>query len=224
MVSEGSFSDRGHPGTDMSTRRRQIAASPRAVNDLVERLRDAIRRRWRRLRTAVLSRLGYYRRWREVDWPRVERLVFVCTGNICRSPYAEALVRQRGRAAISCGTRVRPGAAADPVARRVAREFGVDLSAHASAALESVPIGPADLLIAMDVVHLRRALELAEGGGAQLTLLGLWDGEQPMVISDPFGLEEAEFRACFRRIDRCLAALLTNWPASDHETGRLRNM
>lgn len=175
------------------------------------RLRDGLLRRWRRWRIGVLSRLGRYERWREVDWARVERLVFVCTGNICRSPFAEVVTRQRGRTAISCGTRARTGAPVNPVASHVAGRSGVDLAGHASLALETAVIGARDLLVAMDVDHLAEAHIRAEDGGAQVTLLGLWDRAQPVVIHDPYGRPEAEFTACFKRIERCLDKLLAAW-------------
>ena len=47
--------------------------------------------------------LGFYRPFARVDWGRVERVVFVCQGNICRSPYAEARGREVGLPASSFG-------------------------------------------------------------------------------------------------------------------------
>ena len=54
--------------------------------------RGFVRTWWHRLRYL----LGGYRAYRQVDWNSVERLVFVCKGNICRSAYAGALVTSRG--------------------------------------------------------------------------------------------------------------------------------
>jgi Low molecular weight phosphotyrosine protein phosphatase len=79
---------------------------------------------------AVCWPLGWLRVDAERHWRNCERVVFVCTGNICRSPYAEAAARAHGINAVSCGTHTRTGLPADPVAIREAALRGRDMTAH----------------------------------------------------------------------------------------------
>src|SRR5690349_21297071 len=76
--------------------------------------------------------LGLYRRYKQVDWSRVERLVFVCSGNICRSPYAAEYARSLGIPIASFGVDTRGNDTANDVASKVAAARGVDLSNHRS--------------------------------------------------------------------------------------------
>lgn len=174
----------------------------------MRRLRDGLRRRWRRLMIEVASRTGRYDRLRKIDWTRMERLVFICSGNICRSPYAEAVAIGRGVKAISCGTSAIGGAPADSMAIETAQRFSVNLQAHRSVRFVDVDFSSADLLVVMDTGHLHLAQGVAEEVGAQMTLLGLWDNEQPAIIRDPFGMSAAEFDMCFRRINQCIDTLV----------------
>jgi len=153
----------------------------------------------------LLSRLGTSRRFATVDWTRVERLVFVCTGNICRSPYAEALARRAGVPAISVALRGRTGAPAYPAAIVAARVEGVDLGAHRSTAIEEADLGPGDLLVAMEPWQ---ATAILGRGGAQVTLLGLWSTPRRPHLHDPHGLSDDYFRTCFAIVDSAVASIV----------------
>lgn len=180
------------------------------------RVRDGLRRRWRRLVIEIASRTGRYDRWKAVEWERVERLVFICSGNICRSPYAEAVAIRRGLDAISFGTTASGGAPADPVAIEVAKRVGIDLRKHRSRRFNDHGIRASDLLVIMDTSHLTSTRLVAESVGAQTTLLGLWDGGQPVVIWDPFGQPADKFEACFQRIDSCMGRMQHAWAGNEH--------
>ncbi|MGH2579919.1 MAG: low molecular weight phosphatase family protein [Actinomycetota bacterium] len=90
------------------------------------------------------------------------QVLLVCTGNICRSPMAEALLRstlQRrlGDAApalASAGTIARDGAPAMPEAVEAAAELGVDVSSHSARRLRPEDIRGADLIVGMATEHL----------------------------------------------------------------------
>ena len=93
--------------------------------------------------------------------PMAQFLV-VCTGNICRSPMAEALLRsalQRrlgdaAPAVASAGTIARDGAPAMPEAVKAGAEFGVDVSSHSARRLRPEDIRDADLIVGMAAEHL----------------------------------------------------------------------
>jgi protein-tyrosine phosphatase len=160
------------------------------------------------------SWIGEYERFREIDWARIERFVFVCQGNICRSPYAEARGRGLGIACASCGLGAGNGDAADLACRRIARRRGLDLSSHRSKSIGALRLLPSDLLVAMEPAQAERLLSLTRGSGAQVTLLGLWCKPRRAHLEDPYGLSEAYFDTCFDYIDRAVAKLAELKPAS----------
>src|SRR3546814_6470308 len=86
-----------------------------------------------RLALANLAlRLGLLNRFGRVDWSRVKRLVFVCQGNICRSPIAHAMAAKLidRYPVASIGLATTTGAPAFETARDVAQQFSVDLTSH----------------------------------------------------------------------------------------------
>jgi len=108
-------------------------------------------------------------------------VVLVCTGNTCRSPLAEALLRQalaaRGVVDVevsSAGTGAWEGAPASEGAYLVALELGLDLSSHRARLLTSEVIAESDLILTMARHHRARVLEL--GAGGQVHLLGDYAG------------------------------------------------
>ncbi|MGN6607117.1 MAG: low molecular weight phosphatase family protein [Jatrophihabitans sp.] len=93
-------------------------------------------------------------------------LLFVCTGNICRSPAAEAMLRAwtapgADLVVTSAGTAAVIGAPVDaPTARRLTR-LGVDASGHRARALTPAMIGGADLVLTAEVRHRDLAMTAA---------------------------------------------------------------
>lgn len=161
-------------------------------------------------RTKILY--GGYRPLRDVDFLRVDRLVFVCKGNICRSPYAEARARGMGYKTISAGLDAAPGTAADPVATRVAMSRGVDLSKHLATHFDVLALQRGDLVIAFEPSHAAYLLKTRQRSPYQVTLVGLFAPFPFAYVHDPFGLAETYFSACFQRIDAALSVLSTRLP------------
>ena len=130
-------------------------------------------------------------------------VLFVCLGNICRSPFAEAYARSALAGGIeirSRGILPRPDRPSPPAAVSVASELGVDLSQWRSAPLAAADVATADAVFSFDEnVHqeLRRRYP---SGRRKLFRFGLLDASGPIDVPDPFGGSEAEFRAVYRRI------------------------
>jgi protein-tyrosine-phosphatase len=142
-------------------------------------------------------------------------LLFVCSGNTCRSPMAEAiargLLRERGWAHVevrSAGTGAVSGVAASPEAVDVAREHDLDLDTHASRPLTAELVKWADLVLAMAPSHMHAAREL--GGGEKVALVTDFvegeNGGAPVV--DPFGGDHDSYRQTFDQLEEAVIALL----------------
>ncbi len=155
----------------------------------------------------VLTVLGYFRKYSQVDWSRVDRLVFVCHGNICRSPLGEAVAKSREANAISLGIACKDGALADPRAIAFAHTVGIDLSQHRSQNLRSIEITPDDLIVVMEPKHLEHFTSLSKTD-VQLTLAGLWESNPCAYIHDPYCANEKFFSRCEQRVVAASLALL----------------
>lgn len=149
-------------------------------------------------------------------------VLFICTGNTCRSPLAEGLAKRllaerlgcepgelpvRGWVVRSAGIAATPGDAPSPQAVAVAAEFGFDASGH-----RSRPVNPDLLAEATDVIAVTRGhaamLAVYYGGiGPVPVLLGGPDGDLP----DPIGGDEAEYRRCAEAIEVHLTRYLAEW-------------
>lgn len=152
-------------------------------------------------------RLGGYRRFGRVRWSAVRRLVFVCTGNICRSPYAEHVARAWSLDAVSFGVDTRLNGVAYPMALSVARDRGISLDEHRTTPLKDFQPREGDLFVAME--PFQAALVARQGWAVahQVTLLGLWAGSGGAVIQDPYGGDERRFNDCFALIERGIARI-----------------
>ncbi len=152
-------------------------------------------------------RAGRLAEFHAIDWKRVDRLVFVCAGNICRSPYGERRARMSGLPAASLGLSTHCGQPANQWAAMTARKRGVDLSGHASCDTASFEFRDGDLLLGMEVRHVREMRRRFGGLPCQIGLLGLWSTPRRAHIHDPFSLDAAYFDTCFAVIDSAVEGL-----------------
>src|SRR6187551_213704 len=98
------------------------------------------------------------------------RILLVCTGNVCRSPLAERIIRARLASALgdrarafvvtSAGTESRPGLPMDPRAARAARILGADVEGFRSREMTSADVAAADLVLTACRTHRARAVRL----------------------------------------------------------------
>jgi len=157
--------------------------------------------------------LGEYRLFQAVDWRRVDRLVFICHGNICRSPLAEVYAHQLGVSALSFGLNCRNDAPADPRAVKYASKINLDLSGHRTQNIKLFKVQSSDLLIVMEPIHL---LSMPDEISrlAQVTLAGLWLSRPSPYIHDPFNANDSFFTRCEDMVissAKALANKLMQW-------------
>jgi protein-tyrosine-phosphatase len=146
------------------------------------------------------------------------RLLFVCSGNLCRSPMAEGFARvyaaSRGqqldvRSASSLGFDGLP-AEANTVA--VMREIGIDISSHRARPLTAEILAWADQVLVMDISHAQRVRELLPAAEEKTLLLGTLIGL--LEIPDPMGGWKGRFRKTRDDIQRAVEAHLDRLPPS----------
>jgi protein-tyrosine phosphatase len=121
------------------------------------------------------------------------KIVFVCTGNICRSPMGEALLRHELAArgcddveVSSCGTWASAPQPATAHAVTVLEGRGIDLREHRSRGLDSAELEEADLVLAMTSVHVR---EIEEAAPTALPKVRLMKELVELDLSPGAGLE-----------------------------------
>ncbi|KKC24752.1 hypothetical protein WP12_17710 [Sphingomonas sp. SRS2] len=142
---------------------------------------------------------------RRIDWARVERLVFICKGNICRSAYAQGRAGQAGLATVSGGLDTQAGLPANPMAIKMGAARGLDLGPHRTRRFDELDLGPGDLMVCMEPPQARAAQR--HFPAAQVTLLGLWSRPRRPWLFDPYGLDTAYWRTCLDLIDSGIAAI-----------------
>ena len=165
--------------------------------------------------------LGPFRKYRRVDWERVRRLVFVCRGNVCRSPFAHVLAADSVTTlpVASFGLAAGSGHPATPLAAEVARDFGVDLSAHRTTGLADFVIRDGDLFLAMEDRQLAQLRPHVVGRDVQVALLGLWCRPPFPLLYDPLTLPRDYYVTCFNRIQRAVHALAAEVEAAKNGAG-----
>ena len=142
------------------------------------------------------------------------RILFVCTGNTCRSPLAEVIARRevatRGWTDVqvsSAGTNAWPDAPASDGSLLVALEHDMDLSTHRARVLSPSIVASSDVILTMGPHHREQAESM--GGAEKSWLLTAYaNPQQPRAISDPFGGDLEVYRDTYNDLVREIGSVM----------------
>jgi len=118
-------------------------------------------------------------------------VLFVCTGNSCRSPIAKAFLEKKAKGrrvlAYSAGTSAISGNLPPEEAIRIAEDYGIDISEHRSTPLNAELIDGADLILVMEKGHYERVISFKRENGSKTFFLASYPKREIKEIEDPIG-------------------------------------
>ena len=157
-------------------------------------------------------RRAYVSRCVERDHP--SSVLFVCQGNLCRSPYAAARLSDLARYGERDVDVASAGFTADlprppKVALEAAAARGIDLSGHRAQAISRALVKSGELIVVMEHAHRTRIRQTFVSLSARVIMLGDLDPlkARSTEIADPILKSREFFDATYDRIDRCVTAL-----------------
>lgn len=132
----------------------------------------------------------------------METVLFLCYGNICRSPFCEHYWRHLGCAirVNSAGFITTEGRPTPPGYQRIASTFGVDLSGHGSRWVSRDLVNWGDLIVVMDKKNFKDLESLYPDSLERTVLLGNYAQPEVDEIADPFFLDSEPARAVYAQM------------------------
>jgi len=131
-------------------------------------------------------------------------ILTICAGNLCRSPFAEAYIRQRFEEAgveaeaFSRGLLTLPHQRPPEDAQKAAMEFNIDLSSHVSQTLLSTDLDRAGMVLVMDLAQRQHVSKMRPAGIGKVFLLSQPSGGE--TVADPMGRGIDAFRKVYAEI------------------------
>ncbi|HEU4365041.1 MAG TPA: low molecular weight protein arginine phosphatase [Candidatus Krumholzibacteria bacterium] len=149
----------------------------------------------------------------------MKKILFVCSGNTCRSPLAEVIARQvlaGARVAVSsAGSSAMDGSPASPHSIEVAAANGLDLSGHRSRLLNASMVRDADLIVTMGARH-RETVGVIDADALEYTfLLTNFSDRHHGDIPDPIGGPLETYASTCAVIRECVESMAAHLPRFD---------
>jgi protein-tyrosine-phosphatase len=157
----------------------------------------------------------------------LKRVLFVCTGNTCRSPLAEALFRDLVKnrddyEVLSAGISAFSGQPASPHSQQLARDIGLDLSGHRSRNVTLPLVEKADYIFAMSRGHLAAMEEDFPEASDKLYLVSEFCADDTLRgrdVRDPFGGSRQAYQETLIHLQKLLPSVLAyieqTWSRND---------
>jgi len=154
--------------------------------------------------------------------PSTKTLLFLCKGNICRSPFAAILANRRlaaagleGIEALSAGLKASQAKASPPDAIAAGTPFGIALSDHRPIDVTAALVDQSDVIVVMEPAQRDAVHERFPQAVGRVVLLSLYEADasrhaayERFHIVDPFNKGPVAFERCYARLDRAITGLV----------------
>ncbi len=165
----------------------------------------------------LLDRVLYPRRHRAVlrrlsNVQRPRRILVVCHGNLCRSPYLQAVLkRSLPEVVVTSAGFVGSGRAVPQISVALSAQRGLDLSRYRSQPITQSKVSEADLVIVMDAEQARQVARMFLVKRERIVIAGDLEPmfEKSRAIRDPWNQSAEAFKSTFDRLDSCGAMLVS---------------
>ncbi len=144
----------------------------------------------------------------------MKKLIFVCSGNTCRSPLAGGIAKQifpdkllQTIQISSAGTSAVNGLGASELAIETARKNGIDITGHKTRLLTRSLILGADMIVAMTEQHRFAVGALEPSASAYTYIAGEFLNVDGGEIDDPIGCGRDAYERTFNRLKECILSL-----------------
>jgi protein-tyrosine phosphatase len=144
--------------------------------------------------------------------PRPRRILVVCDGNLCRSPYLEAVLqRHLPDVGVTSAGFVGSDRAVPQISVALSAQRGFDLARYRSRPITQSKVQDADLVIVMDADQARRIARLFRVKQERIVIAGDLEPtfDTSRAIRDPWNQSVEAYKSTFDRLDRCAATLVS---------------
>lgn len=147
----------------------------------------------------------------------MKKVLFICTGNTCRSPMAEAILNKmlqdrdhnsHGIISLSAGLNALDDMEATPQAIEIMRSVGIDLSRHRSRSVDDELIRDVDLILTMTRHHYHQLQEQFPHVQHKVYTLAEYAGLPTEEVSDPYGQGIEAYRLARQQIESLLEIIV----------------